>query len=123
MTKSTIKITSSNCQGLRDIKKRFDVLNFLNNMGSDIICLQDTHWLTEDKKNIKKQWSGECFLNGTKTNSRGVAILISKNFEYYVSSVKTDDLGNYISILLTLSDLKIRLVNIYAPNSDTHTVF
>ena len=51
MTGSNIKITSMNCQGLRDMKKHSDVIKYLGD--SEIYCLQDTHWLTEDKKFVK----------------------------------------------------------------------
>ena len=71
MTCSNIRIISANCQGLRDIYKRTDVLNYLADNGPDILCLQDTHWLTDDQKFIKKLWPGECLLNGTRTNARG----------------------------------------------------
>ena len=90
---------------------------------SEIYCLQDTHWLTEDKKFIKNLWQGECFLNGKKSNSRGVAIMLKRNFEYKANSMKVDNNGNFISVLLTISDLRFRLINIYAPNSDSPDFF
>ena len=75
---ASLKIISANCQGLRDLKKRADVINNFLSSKVDILCLQDTHWLNSDIGSIKKLWVGECFLNGIKTNSRGVAILIVK---------------------------------------------
>lgn len=118
-----LKMISANCQGLRDQKKRADVLHNFVSTGVDVLCLQDTHWLTTDLPLIKNIWVGECFLNGAKTNSRGVAILISKNLGCKVSSVEKDDAGNYISLLITVSDLSFRLVNIYAPNNDSPLFF
>ena len=123
MISSELKIISFNCQGLRDTKKRIDVINYLSNIGADIICLQDTHWLTADKKIIQKLWPGDCLLNGSKTNSRGVAILIGKTFEYSTSSVKTDNIGNYISVFISTSAFTFQLINIYAPNTDTPAFF
>ena len=123
MAPSDIKIVSANCQGLRDVKKRTDVLNYLADSNPDILCLQDTHWLTDDQQHIKKLWKGECLLNGTKTNARGVAILFGKNFEYKTSSIQIDDCGNFISVLLTLSEFSIRIINIYAPNTDNPDFF
>ena len=76
MAPSNLRIISANCQGLRDINKRTDVLHYFAEIGPDILCLQDTHWLSEDQKLIKPLWEGECLLNGSQTNSRGVAILI-----------------------------------------------
>ena len=49
-----LKILSVNCQGLRDLKKCTDVMNYLTEQNPDIICLQDTHWMNDDLKSIKK---------------------------------------------------------------------
>ena len=65
MATSNLKIVSANCQGLRDIKK-IDALNYIEDIGSEITCLQDTHSLTKDQKSIKSIWTGECLLNGNK---------------------------------------------------------
>ena len=123
MATSNLKIVLANCQGLRDIKKRIDVLKDIEDIGSEITCLQDTHWLTKDQKSIKSIWTGDCLLNGKRTNARGVAILFKKNFEYKLSDIHTDDAGSFIFVLLNLSELTIRLINIYAPNSDSPNFF
>ena len=116
MTGSNINITSMNCQGLQDLKKHAYVLKYLKDLDSEIYCLQDTHWLTEHKKFIKIMWQGECFLNRQK--SRGVAIMLKRNFEYKANSIKVDN-RSFISVLLTINDLRFHLINIYAPNSDS----
>ena len=67
----TIMVLSVNCQGLQTLAKRIDVINYLNDKNPDIVCLQDTHWISEDMAEIKKHWDGECVLHGMKTNSRG----------------------------------------------------
>ena len=42
---SSVTVLSVNCQGLRIMDKRIDVLHYLDNLKANIICLQDTHWL------------------------------------------------------------------------------
>ena len=69
-----IKVLSANCQGLREMTKRTDVLNYLDKLGGNIICLQETHWVNNDIGSLKNIWNGECLLNGNKTNAKGVAI-------------------------------------------------
>ena len=61
-----VNVLSANCQGLRDFKKRKDVLDYLDHLSANIICLQDTHWLDTDLQYIKLIWNGECFMR-TKT--------------------------------------------------------
>ena len=46
-------VSSVNCQGLRDRKKRLDVINYLKETESLIICLQDTHLNEADTKDLK----------------------------------------------------------------------
>ena len=123
MAPSNLRIISANCQGLRDINKRTDVLNYFRDIEPDILCLQDTHWLSADEKLIKTLWAGECLLNGSQTNARGVAILINKTFEYKIASVERDMIGNLISASLILNEFTIQIINIYAPNKDSPNFF
>ena len=118
-----IRVLSANCQGLRDFKKRYDVLEYLSKSDANVFCLQDTHWLSKDIHLIKKSWDGECLIHGVNTNSRGVAILFKKNFEYKILSIFNDELGNLISVDLKLSSIYVKLINIYAPNNDSPNFF
>ena len=103
--------------------KRTDVLNYLENMGGNILCLQETHWVERDIGNLKNIWKGDCFINGCKTNSRWVAILITPNFEYTVSNILANNEGNLLLIDLKLNDTSLRIINAYAPNVDTPQYF
>ena len=78
MLSSEISVFSANCQGLRDINKCTDVLNYLQNLNSSKICLQDTHWVEKDLKPLSKLWQWQILINGYKSNARGVAILLKK---------------------------------------------
>ena len=49
--------------------------------------------------------------------------MLKRYFEYKANSMKVDNNGNFISVLLTISDLSFRLINIYAPNSDSPDFF
>ena len=118
-----IKMLSANCQGLRTLEKRQDVLNYFKQMGVNILCLQDTHLIQKDISDLKRLWNGEIFLSGNKTNSRGVAVLLNKNFEYEVISTKIDTDGNYINIRLKLDTLTLNLTTVYGPNTDDPEFF
>ena len=120
---NSIKLLSANCQGLRTLEKRHDVLNYFKQMGVNILCLQDTHLIQKDISDLKKIWNGEIFLSGNKTNSRGVAVLLNKNFEYEVISTKIDAEGNYINIQLNLDTLSLNLTTVYGPNTDDPEFF
>lgn len=112
-------VLSANCQGLRDKKKRVDVLNYLRDKNPAILCLQDTHWVSSDEKYIRTLWNNEVIIHGVKTNARGVAILFGNNFEYKIHTIDKDAEGNLITVNMKISDIELKLINIYyAPNSD-----
>ena len=93
-----LMVLSANCQGLRNYEKRMDVLSYLKDTNANIVCLQDTHLLDGDKSSIKQIWP-DCYVNGSKTNSRGVVTLLNNNFEYtYYTILNTfkDDEGNIL---------------------------
>ena len=116
-------VSSVNCQGLHDRKKRLDVINYLKETESHIICLQDTHLNEADTKDFKNIYDGTFYLHGRTTNSRGVAILFRNNFEFKVNTVHKDKDGNYLNLQIELYNLKVNLITIYAPNVDNPNFF
>ena len=115
---SQIVVLSANCQGLNNKVKRYDVLNYIKEAGVNIACLQDTHLLKSMESIVKNEWNGEVYLHGVRSNARGVAILISKNFEYQVVKTETDNEGNLLIMDLVIEDITFRIINIYGPNTD-----
>ena len=116
---NSLVIRTANCRGLRTHEKKVDVLNYLKNTEANVICLQDSHWLSSELREIKHIWNNPCYIHGSKTNSRGVAILFKSNFEFEVSNIQTDTEGNYMSIdLKVANDFTINIINVYGPNKD-----
>ena len=62
-------------------------------------------------------------MSGSKTNSRGVAIFLKKNFEYKIKYSNIDQNGNLILLDLQLEEISMRLLNVYAPNIDNPVFF
>ena len=100
MVGEQLQILSANCQGLRDRTKRLDVLNYFLQLNPNIICLQDTHLTADDENLLKLTSYCNCFISGSRTNARGVAILL----KFYWN-------------------ITLRTINIYAPNTDTPSFF
>ena len=117
-----LTILSANCQGLRSDEKRNDVLSYFLDKNPSIVCLQDTHLLDSDVYSVKKFWP-ECYLHGTKTNSRGVATLFNNNFEHEILDMSKDEDGNMLQLLIDCVSFKLNLINIYAPNKDDPEFF
>ena len=81
-----ITVSSASVRELRDKKKCCDVIDYLKNLKSEMICLQDTHWVETDLRWLKTLRNGECLINGKSTNSR-VTILLRYNFEYEIHDI------------------------------------
>ena len=71
-----ITVSSFNCRGLRDQKKRLAVFNWLKSKYKGLVFLQETHSMIEDKMIWEKEWGSNIYFGHGNTQSRGVAILI-----------------------------------------------
>ena len=123
MLDNSILVLSANCQGLQNLKKRADVINFFRETNAHIICLQDTHLTEHDSREFKNIWEDTFFIHGRKTNSRGVAILFRNNFDFTIQDVIKDSDGNLLHIQFETFNMKFNLFNIYAPNTDVPNFF
>ena len=114
---NNIRVLSANCQGLRNLDKRIDVLSYFKERNANIVCLQDTHLTEKDARDIKSIWGSDVYICGDRTTSRGIAILLNNNFEYEILSQKKDKNGNYLNLNLKLSTMTLNLVTLYGPNN------
>ncbi len=112
-----------NCRGLGHFKKRRDVFNYLREKKFSIICLQDTHFEKKSEKQILAEWGYKAWFSSGTSNSRGVTILFTNNFEFKVHNCKYDPGGNFLILDVTIDDKRITLVNLYAPNKDSPDFF
>ena len=113
-----ITLLSANCRALNNKEKQYDILNYIKEARINVACLQDTHLVESMESVVKHDWDGEVYLNGSRSNARGVAILISKNFEYKVIKIEKDNDGNLLVMDLEIEDTKITIINIYGLNTD-----
>ena len=75
------------------------------------------------EKLVKAEWGYQCFFDSYAINLKGVSILFLNNFQHDVHKVKTGGNGAYIVLDLTMENKRFTLVNLYAPNRDTHLSF
>ena len=119
----SLTISSMNCQGLSNLRKRRDVFHYLRQKSYSVYCLQDTHFEPKMEKYIQAEWGYKCYFASCKSNARGVAILFRNNFEFKVNNVERDADGNYIIISLSTMEKELLLVNIYGPNRDNPSFY
>ena len=119
MASDVVRMISANIRGLRQQFKRNDIFDYIKNLKSDIICLQETHLVQKDLNTLTREWNIDYYLAGNSTNSRGVAIMLNNTFEYSVKNCIKDPEGRYIILEITIINLiTLFIINIYAPNKD-----
>ena len=113
-----LDVSSLNCQGLGNYKKRRDVFQYLRQKKFDIYFLQDTHFEPRMEKQIRAEWGYECYFSSFNSQSRGVAILINNTFDFKVTSTYHDQMGNLLIVCIKTNDIEATLINVYGPNRD-----
>ena len=111
------KISSFNCNGLNNYKKRKDVFDLLRSEKHNIYLLQETHLPYKSENFIRSAWGFSVFLAGCDSNKNGVAILFSNNFEHKIHSVHRDPKGCYLIMDVEFLKKRVTLVNVYGPSS------
>lgn len=119
----SISFVSSNARGLASPEKRQDIFNYYKSKKFKFVCIQDTHFTTEKESIIKNQTDFDCYFNCYKSNSRGVCILINKNFEYKVFEQYKDDQGNFLALNVKIENTNLTLITLYGPNKDSPSFF
>ena len=112
---------SLNVRGLRESKKRRETFRWLKRFHygeNNIIFLQETHTLAKDLLMWEKEWGSKIYLSDFSSNSRGVAILLPKNFNFVIESVYISLDGRKIILNITNEQSSYCLINIYAPTQD-----
>jgi len=67
---------------------------------------------------IEKEWGGNTFWSfGTSTESKGTAILIKPGLNCKINSFKHDHIGRNIILDVSLNNIELRLISVYAPNN------
>ena len=121
--KHNFTICSMNCQGLGNFKKRRDVLDYLKSGKYSIICVQDTHFISKNERLILAEWWYKATFISFSSNSRGVAIFFQNTFQFNLNQTICDPNGNFVIINITIDDIQMTIVNIYAPNNDNPHFF
>ena len=116
-----VSIYSFNARGLANKDKRVATFSWLKTKRSGIFFIQETHSIEQLEKIWRQQWDGPIFFQHGKSNSRGVAILVTKNIDFEVNAIDSADDGRFLLIDCAIFRTKYILVNIYAPTIDRRT--
>ena len=116
MTDINIQIFSLNCNGSNDNLKRLAVLTKLKRSGEGVYLLQETHSTSVNEQKWYREWSNRRirFSHGT-SNSRGVALAITSNYDTKIINVINDTDGRYLIADIERNGTTYTVGNLYAP--------
>ena len=102
-----------NVNGLRDPAKRLSFCHWLSGYHFDVICLQETHCVSDAE--VKSWFPSYSVVSSVGSNkSCGVAVLFKPNFSL-LNSV-SDSSGRFVCARLSRADVVFDVVSLYAPN-------
>jgi len=113
-----LKIISYNAKGLRGNNKRAKVINWANRKNFDIMAIQESHFLEEDRTKWEKNWEGKIISSCGKGNKKGVTFLIRKELNYKLIKEYRDKKGRWLILELEMEDTKYTIATYYGPNKD-----
>ena len=116
----TFRVTflTLNVRGFGNDTKQRTILDFPRNFRADFIFLQET--LVADPgviDSLCSKWAGQSFWSPANGKQGGTALLVSENSRFTVSRWQRDFMGQLVSVLASLDDLRLNLINIYAPTN------
>ena len=116
---ATLRIATFNCAGLGMATRRKTVFDHLRSADVQLYCLQETHSTTLDEFSCAEEWGKTQALfhsNSKNDRSNGVVFLLNhpslKLVNWY-----GDQHGRILSAELSTNTEKIRIINVYAPQS------
>ena len=90
----------------------------LSRLNYDVFLLQKTHIsCKQNASRLDRAWNGKCFWSFGTGKSAGVVTLFSPQFTGKVLRFVHDSDGRIMSVLVDLHNVKLNIVNVYAPNT------
>ena len=105
-----------NCNGLNEDLKRIAVFAKLRKKTNGIILLQETHSTPEMEQRRQNDWGNkQMYFSHGASNSKGVAIIITNNYDANIVNVRRDTNGRMILLDIVRIGTIFTVGNIYAP--------
>ena len=113
-----IDILTMNVQGLRNAKKRKSLFRQFKQSKCDIVALQETYIMEEDRELIEREWGGVIHISEGTRRSKGMLTLFRRGMEEIsIQSVHISD--RILVSSLTANKETVLIFNIYAPCIET----
>lgn len=117
-----MKLSSTNLRGFDSRHENF-IFDFAKKQ--DVVLVQETLLSDPDRiSRLSSGWLGPSFWSLAVGKQGGIAVLINENFPGKIGSWRRDSDGRILGLPIDLDNIKLNLVNIYAPGNLTeHKTF
>ena len=116
MAEIDLSIFSMNCNVLSDNLKRIAVFSKLKKKTNGIIMLQETHSTPEMEQRWQNDWRNkQMYFSHGASNSKGVAIIITNNYDANIVNIRRDTNGRMILLDIERNGTIYTVGNIYTP--------
>lgn len=115
---NAFKVVSLNINGLNIPGKRRIIFDHLRKSGASVCLLQETLATLTSASLWRWEWGGPAYFNNGTRSSRGVAILVSRNFASNVLQVSSDYDGRILFLDLEVDNSTFTIGMYYAPTQD-----
>ena len=121
MAENNVQIISLN---VGDYGKRKYLYSYFRELKADIILLQETHCTPDKAQTWQTEWGGEWYNSFGSSNTKGVAILLTKRLKNCIRdpTIEIDKEGRLIICNLEIERTKYMICNIYNINEDNPAV-
>lgn len=113
-----VRMTSLNVNGMGNPVKRRTIFGHLRAQKADIHLLQETHSSPENGFLWAREWGGQAFFSHGSSGSKGVAILVDRDFDLQVISTIKDTEGRFLGLDVRCGGQTLTISSIYAPTQD-----
>jgi len=113
-----LKIISYNARGLKGNNKRAKVINWAKRKKFDIMAIQESHFLEDNRTFWEKDWKGKILSSEGKGNKKGVTLLFAEDLNHKLIREFKDKHGRWIILHMEINDITYTIATYYGPNKD-----
>lgn len=112
-----LTVISLNAKGLNHLAKRHSLLHTAKKLGSDILCVQETHLTPATANLCHNSKFPHIYRSNYTSKKRGVLIEINRDTDFHPIQEIYDSNGRFLILICTVNGTKYTILNLYAPNS------
>lgn len=113
-----LNIITWNVRGLRDPRKRRQILSYLDRHQVHVAMLQETHFNPRRNITFACKWAAHRIFSSFSSYARGVAILVKRGTPFTLTGATWDAQGRYCLTWGRLGSDSVTLACCYGPNVD-----